>query len=278
MRRPWLLLPLLLANTFLAAQSPGGAPATYRIPLSAVDDAGNGSEDLAPGDVHLQVGDQNADVISVKRYHNAPVRMIIVPDDSESMGYEGKWPAAVFVLRQVLTSLPPGSSVGLVGVQEGQFEVIRHPDSIVNYSNNISRRNGGSHGQTPLLDAIGRATEELPHPQPSDVIFVLSDGGDNKSKKGESAIRHELLRSGVCVTGVVLGTDSDFFPDMPFGAQGLWSLSTISVAGTVRPRRSSAIQSASPPTRRNCALSCARCTTSMSWSSRSPTRVRTHPS
>jgi Mg-chelatase subunit ChlD len=185
-----------------SSQTPAtaAAPKPDRFILSAVDDSGAPVTDLTTRELAIQVGEHSARIASLTRYQAAPIRIIIVLDESSSMAEN--WRAALGILSELLHSITPNSSVSLIGVNSEKPELIETPGAIARYLNNRSHR--GTGGWTRLWDDMHLALVALPNPRPTDVIFVVSDGVDTASKVPFSTLRQELRTAGVRVSGAIL--------------------------------------------------------------------------
>src|SRR3954467_15878839 len=149
------------ATQTTAAPTPGATK--YRFVVSIVDEKGKAIEDVGDQDVKAELGRQPVAVNSVVRYHQAPIRIVIVLDESGSM--KQTWPEAVAIVVELLKSLPKNSSVGLIGANDKPPEVLIHPESIINYLKNRLQRGHEPEGQTALWDIVHQALLTLGKPR-----------------------------------------------------------------------------------------------------------------
>lgn len=205
------LLCGVLALAAFAPRSFAQAPAMLAAPekrdrfiLSAVNVEGAPLADLAAQELAVRIGERPVPVTGLTRYHDAPIRIVIVLDESSSMA--ATWRAALGIIGELLRSLPPNSSVALVGVNSETPEIIETPGAIARYLHNRSKR--GTGGWTKLWDHMHIALLALPHPRPTDVIFVVSDGVDTASKLKYRELQEEVRSAGVRVSGALLIDES----------------------------------------------------------------------
>ncbi|MDP9267850.1 MAG: VWA domain-containing protein [Acidobacteriota bacterium] len=178
-----------------------------RFILSAVGEDGAVLPDLAQQDLVVRIGEKPVAISGLSRFHQAPIRIVVVLDESSSM--QGRWRVALGIVFELLKTLPPNSTVGLVGVNDQAPEMIESPDAILRYLKNRAKRGPG--GWTRLWDDIHMALLFFPQPRSSDVIFVVSDGVDNASKLTYQRLREEVRAAKVRVSGALL-TDQ-YSPD-----------------------------------------------------------------
>lgn len=202
----FLLLFLFPSGTSAGVQAQAPPPEPGFI-LSPVTAEGVVLSDLTPRDLEVRVGSGRVPVRALTPFHDAPIRIVIVLDESSSMG--ARWHVALAIVLDLLQTLPPNSSVGLVGVNNESPELIRGPGAITRYLYN--RRKRGPGGWTRLWDDMDIALRALPQPQPSDLIFVVSDGVDTASKLTFRGLQEEVRAARVRVSGALL-TD-EFAPD-----------------------------------------------------------------
>ncbi|MBI2678571.1 MAG: VWA domain-containing protein [Candidatus Koribacter versatilis] len=165
-----------------------------------MDEAGSPVADLTAQELEVRLGTRALRINGLTRFHDAPIRIVIVFDESSSMA--ANWRAALRIVSELLHSLPPNSNVALVGVNSGTPELIETPGAIARYLHNRSRRGAG--GWTKLWDLMHIALLALPHPRPTDVIFVVSDGVDTASKLSFHELQREVHAARVRVSGAIL--------------------------------------------------------------------------
>jgi hypothetical protein len=196
MRRTCASLALVLLLSALACAQ------TARFVLSGVSDTGVPIDDLARSDLEVRLGTRAVPVAAVTRYHDAPVRIMVVLDQSESM--QDRWHVAVAIVFELLRTAPPNAQVALVSGTDAPGEVITRRQTIARYLANSLKPHHGPGGQTRLWDDMHLALTALGEPRGGDVIFVLSDGADNASKIPFLPLAAEIRAAHVRVSSALL--------------------------------------------------------------------------
>src|SRR5205807_8286640 len=68
----------------------------------------------------------------------------------------------------------------------------------------IAAEKHGAKGPTVLIDAIFHVVESMDNPGPEDVVYAITDGGDNRSLHTETDLKKELLKSKVRICSLLL--------------------------------------------------------------------------
>src|SRR5438067_88367 len=126
----------------------------------------------------------------VPAYH--PKRAVIVFDLSGSM--QDKIPAAKMLALGMLRMLPADMRIGFLTFADTVANLIgvgEHRGEVQDLVQRIDRRN--AHGRTAAMDAIARAIQMLEPTQPGDLIYLISDGGDNRSRISQSSFEKLML-------------------------------------------------------------------------------------
>src|SRR5438045_581497 len=84
-RSVFALLVLAALAVCALAQDPAPAPKVDRFILSAVDDVGAPVADLSAPDLDVRIGDRPARIAALNHVQSAPIRIVIVLDESSSM-------------------------------------------------------------------------------------------------------------------------------------------------------------------------------------------------
>jgi len=133
-----------------------------------------------------------------------PRRMVIALDASGSMTTpKGEWDTIRALAGDAIRFAPSGSSVALLvfsttvldktGLQSGPGPLARR---LALLAEEINRPRKGF-GKTALWDAIQAGLADLDPAQQGDVIYAITDGGDNASKAEPAEVQKALLRAGV---------------------------------------------------------------------------------
>jgi Mg-chelatase subunit ChlD len=134
---------------------------------------------------------------------NRPPRAMLVVDISGSMRGLGKSEVVAALARGIIDAAPPNAPLALVTFNEqirDRFDFSASKEILIQKLEAISREAVPSKGvRTALLDALTEAAEMFGVPQPADVVFLISDGGDNRSRTRASVLRRSLLERGLRV-------------------------------------------------------------------------------
>lgn len=197
--------------------------ATRSVPVSVIARNGERVVDLTAKDFRAEIGHDRVEITSVHA-ESAPKRVVIVFDTSGSMrGSDSrtidKMQLASRVLGDALTHLPANIRVALLTFDDKTelelgFDTSR--DQIAAGVATIQRTATTlPHGHTALWDAISRAIDMIPHPGPGDVIYAITDGGDNASRTSRKAIEEKLQLA--CVRLFTFLLDDVLTPEERFG-------------------------------------------------------------
>ncbi len=155
-------------------------------------------------------------------------RIVVLLDVSGSVTYvPAKWYLARFASEDVIASSPVTTQVALVVFAGDVAETQDFSHSRVELLQRITQRDDPKKlgpkytGRTTLRDAVLHATDLFGHPSMGDAVYVVSDGVDNNSRIGWSALERMLLGKGIRLFGFVL-------PGYPFrDREEKWSLDSF---------------------------------------------------
>lgn len=179
-------------------------PCSQRTILATViDREGNPVRGLSAADFRGEFRGHAVQIISAT-LDTRPRRMVIVLDASGSMiAPKAKWDAVQVLASDALRFAPSGSSMALLifsstvldktGLESGPGPLARR---LALLAEEINRPRKGF-GKTALWDAIQAGLAHLDPPQQGDVIYAITDGGDNASKAKPGEVQEALLRAGV---------------------------------------------------------------------------------
>mgnify|MGYP000040483391 CR=1 FL=1 len=146
---------------------------------------------------------------TTKRRINSAVLLVI--DKSKSMREEGKLEAAKRAAIVAIDALKDDDYVGVIGFDEGPFEVIPLKLVSINRADAPNRiRHLFADGRTKLRDTLSLARKRL-----SDVdagrkhIILLTDGETADGSDGYAGEMQDLRAAGVTLTSVALGYEAD---------------------------------------------------------------------
>jgi len=180
------LLPLLFATISVAQQDPC---LTRTVPVNVMTSDGNLVWGLHASDFKAQLGRQPAEIVSVTA-DAGQHRAVIVLDASGSMA--DKWGASL-ALAEGLLKWTPHTAFALITFSDQIRERVgfdKGNDAVRTKLADLEKFTPGGH--TGLLDALHEALVTLNAPQIGDAIYLISDGGDNRSRLTESEIKKEL--------------------------------------------------------------------------------------
>ncbi len=221
-------LALLLFTSFgpprLRAQE---RPCTRRtVAVGVVDYAWNLVTNLTAANFRGKLRGQDVQVISVVP-DQSPRRIVMLLDASGSMVSAGQqWTDAKSISQSLIRFAPPRAHIALEAFAERivdatEFEedrtaLLKSLDALVRVCEDPHR----TPGRTALFDAISNARGLLGTPNAGDVIFALTDAGDNHSRTDPQKLQGELLGAGVRLFGVVIGPDLSVRARTPFEDPG----------------------------------------------------------
>jgi hypothetical protein len=152
-----------------------------------------------------------------------PKRIVVLLDASGSMVYqEGKWMLALQAARDIFGTAPPDNSVALlvfgskidtkIDFAQGRAAAIQELQSL----ETGRKAFGKGERRTALLDTILEGIGLLSPPQPGDVIYIITDGGENRSRNKVRKVERAMVSGGVRLYGLLLSPVSgSVFPPSP---------------------------------------------------------------
>ena len=198
------LLPVVLGLGALWGPHAAGQtdPCTRRtLPLTVVDATGRPIANLTASDLQGKFRGQSVKILSVAP-DNRPHRIVILLDASGSMAT--KWREVVAPAYHLTEIRLPNTKLGLlifgekineqIDFSAGQNAVAERLSQIRSdptYSGKFVQ------GKTALFDALLAGVRLLSAPTSADVIYLVSDGGENGSRAGFDEVVRQLTLSGV---------------------------------------------------------------------------------
>jgi hypothetical protein len=121
------------------------------------------------------------------------------------------WPVTQMMLEDIAQGGPAIGQIGMELFAEKVFEVVNiSPDPLAMrkkvaslHGANVQETVPKRERRTALWDALWQATDQFTPPMPGDVIYALTDGGDNCSHHTEKQLEDKLLARGIRVFGFV---------------------------------------------------------------------------
>jgi uncharacterized protein with von Willebrand factor type A (vWA) domain len=162
--------------------------------VTALDHSGRQTYALETDGLDARMGKQRIQITSV-RPAPANRRALLLLDASGSMGGDrlhDKWPSAIAVANQVLSTAPASLSLGMIAFSDKVFERVEFGPSARDEIAALLQKYAasGPSGRTPLLDTINQAIGMLTPSEVGDAIYLISDAGDNFSKDTIEKVQH----------------------------------------------------------------------------------------
>ncbi len=198
------LLALLLAINPTAAQS----PCVQQIPVNVLDRNGGQVTDLAANSFDAQLRNRSIHLLSAVPEMRVR-RVLILHDVSGSMAEPpAKWDTALLMVKDAANRLPPEDPIGFATFAD-QLDIkagfSKNKQSLLDEVNKMTGvPKLRPHGPTALLDALADAASGFGAPVAGDVIYVITDGGDNQSKRTRKAVEEILQRRGIRLFTLIL--------------------------------------------------------------------------
>src|SRR6266403_515372 len=167
-----------------------------------------------------------------------PHRLVLILDTSESMGsMTGESPpfALEFGLaRHFFEVNQHRSQIALLMFNNNVTEVIDFArgnsavgDKLQQIANDSNYLKANVKGRTALRDAIMQGLQLLDHPSSADALYLLSDGGDNSSKRSAADVTQRLAVTSVRLFVVLLRKNDGYSNRAPEDLSGTDELSEI---------------------------------------------------
>jgi len=192
---------LLLCNSSASAQE---SPCLRRTVLvNAVTEAGLPVQGLSASDFSAEFRGKPIRILSTTR-HTVPPRIVIVLDASGSMtSRPADWEIARQIAVDAVRKTPAASLVALIvfssqvvlkiDFSKGRMTVLEQLMTVQPGKSILTK----GRKMTALWDAIHEAIQLLEPARAGDVIYIITDGGDNASRMRREEIEHRLIASGV---------------------------------------------------------------------------------
>ncbi len=181
------------------------------LPLTVRDSVGSSIEGVSPADLIVKVRGKGIAVESLEPALHSK-RAVILLDTSGSMEGPISAGAAKFSLQLAANfarlTYPQLRLAFLTfneqpypkaGFSENNLPVLSQLKTLIDQSETYKKE---VKGRTALYDAIFAALQMLDRPSSSDLLLVISDGGENRSKKSRKDTSTALISSGVRFYGI----------------------------------------------------------------------------
>ena len=194
-------VPFLCAVSLSAAQS---SCLDRTVPVSLTERDLTPPPQLAAANLKGTVKGKAVTVKLLQTPRSLP-RMIFLIDTSGSMYKSGT--ATADIAEGILSKLPAEVEVGLAFFNDNATAVSypRKDRTKVTSAIEALRTGHQTKGRSAIWSAIAESVKMFGTPRPGDSIYLISDGGDNKSKIYESDMEELLGRSGIRLFATFLG-------------------------------------------------------------------------
>jgi len=200
-----LLFAASLNFTYLPAQDSGCT--TRTVPVGVVDDQWIFVQGLSAANFRGKLRGHDVQILSAS-IDTRPRRIVLLLDASGSMMEEG-WEAAKSLSVDLIRFAPPGASIAQMafsetvldtaGFDQDRSALLKRLAALVK----VCEQPRGTR-KTALYDAIASARGTLGVPEFGDIIYAVTDAGDNKSQIQPKRVEEDLLTSGVRLFAVVV--------------------------------------------------------------------------
>lgn len=206
------------------------------LPVTVVDSVGLPIPGFTPADFQAKFQGKPAQILSVNR-DSHPHRVVILLDVSGSMHMQGdKWMMAREVAGDAVAHMPVDTQVALEIFDEKVVEALDFGSGRAALSQKIIDLAPGAKAipsksrRTALWDSLSKTVLLFGSSQPGDVVYLISDGGDNVSKTGPRQVENAFLREGIRLFVFLLVSRSTLGYLMPDEEQGLRDLKRLAEA------------------------------------------------
>jgi hypothetical protein len=173
---------------------------TRTIPVTPIDARGTPLQDLQASSLLGKVHGRPVAILSAT-LNTQPRRIMICVDTSGSMMAPGLWSVIRMMLEDIARVGPTVGQLGMELFAEDVFDVVNispNPNAVrmktasvlaAEVEDLVPKRAR----KTALVDALWQAGDHFTPPRPGDVIYVLTDGHDNRSHHTGKQLEDRLL-------------------------------------------------------------------------------------
>jgi hypothetical protein len=194
--------------------------------VNALDGRGMPVGSLLTSDFKATSRGQEVNIVSSRFSQNVGGRTVVLLDTSGSMNRKSnKWRIALTAASEFVSSAPPQREISFMAFADKitqKFIVADGRKAINDWLQSPTRDPMNLKGRTALYETILEAAKELEPIQPGDAIYVISDGGDNKSSETMSRLDRELQAVGVRLFAFLL--NDAITEEEGLGARDLYEL------------------------------------------------------
>jgi hypothetical protein len=203
MYRYRILLCVLALYFFLVARAFAQVPGCLHrsLPLSVEDAKGIAIQPLTPADFEAKLRDAPAKILSIVP-DERPHRIVILLDASGSM--TARWSRVLAPASALAETSLPNAELALLIFGTNIYEQIDFSEGQRIVAKRLRQLSMDSkaaeklvHGKTALYDSLIAGLQLLGTPTSADILYVISDGGDNASRAHLEEVTRRLSSSGV---------------------------------------------------------------------------------
>jgi hypothetical protein len=201
-----LLFVTSLNLTNLPAQDSGCT--TRTVPVSVVDEQWLPVQGLSAANFRGKLRGHDVEILSAS-IDTRPRRIVLLLDASGSMIGDG-WETEKSLSEDLIRSAPPRASIAQMAFSETVLDTAdfaRDPRALLERLAALVKvcEQPRKTRRTALYDAIASARGTLEVPDFGDVIYVVTDADDNKSRTKPKKVEDQLLTAGIRLFAVVIG-------------------------------------------------------------------------
>jgi hypothetical protein len=190
---PVLATTLALCGA-MSAQSADSCLSPH-ITVNVLDKQGKIVPGLTPESFHVKAGDGLLTVKSAQA--GTGHRVVLLVDVSGSINKsEHTWQLARVLAGNLLVAGPSSARVALVLFSDHIIDTIGFDQLTSEIVERLAKMENGK-GRTAILDSINYSIKLLQPAEVGDVIYIISDGGENASKTHGSDVESKLLAQGI---------------------------------------------------------------------------------
>jgi hypothetical protein len=231
--------PFLACASLLAAPALAQDPSCLhrQVPVNLVDHSGYPQRDIETAGLRGDFRGKPVQILSITK-DARPRRIIILLDTSGSMleTENKKWMMALQVAGDATAFLPPDSEVALYTFAEEIEETVDFArgrkavaEKIIALKPGIKAVHSKSR-TTALWDSLLKVLDGFGRSQPGDVVYLISDGGDNRSKTKPREVESAFIRAGVRLFAFIPVSWSRLGRVAPDEAEGVSTLREFTMA------------------------------------------------
>ncbi len=238
------MLPCIVAAGLLLEALAQETPCLRRTVMASVMLAGQPVASVSTSSFKGEFRGKPVRILSATR-DVGPRRIVVLLDASGSMVglTKGKWDLVLRAASDVAAHAPPDSSVALIVFNDKvkqKVDFSAGPKAVLERIAQVREGRTPDRlpaGRTPLRDAVLEGLKLLEPATPGDVIYAITDGGDNASKSSpvavekavdypghriapeEESARHDFLQLVQATGGTTLGLSGTPWSDLQYPAK-----------------------------------------------------------